>query len=174
VSSFRREYLPPTEEGWLYVSATLDLYGRPVVGWAMSDRMTTDLTMDALKMAADYREIAPGLIHDSDKGSQYTDGEFQQLLKDWGIEVSMNGVGSWYDNAPMESFFETLKGQWVHQSTYRARQEAMSDSFYCIEAFHNRHRIHSLIGYLSPIACGRLYHQGTNLVKLPVRRIGGT
>jgi transposase InsO family protein len=152
----------PTDEGWLHLSATLDLCSRRVVGWAMSDRMTSDLTMDALKMAVNRREIAPGLIHHSDQGSQYTAGEFQQLLKDWGIEVSMNGVGSWYDNAPMESFFATLKSEWVHHATYRTRQEAMTDLFYYIEVFYNRRRIHSALGYLSPAAYEQLHYQGVS------------
>ena len=153
----------PTEEGWLYLAAVLDLYSRRIVGWAMSDRMTSDLTMDALRMAVYQREVGPGLIHHSDQGSQYTDGEYQQMLKDWGIQVSMNGVGTWYDNAPMESFFSTLKSEWVHHRTYRTRDEARTDLFYYIEVFYNRHRLHSALGYLSPETCEQLYHQDSHL-----------
>ena len=149
----------PTEEGWLYLAAALDLYSRRIVGWAMSDRMTDDLTLSALRMAIQQREIDPSLIHHSDQGSQYTSGEYQQMLKDWGIEVSMNGVGTWYDNAPMESFFGTLKSEWVHHQTYRTRDEARTDLFYYIEAFYNRRRLHSAIGYLSPAHYEQLYHQ---------------
>jgi len=104
----------PTQEGWLYLAAILDLYSRLIVGWAMSDRMTSALTLDALKMAIQQRKPGPGLIHHSDQGSQYTDSTYQSLLKDHNIQVSMNGVGSWYDNAPMESFFGSLKSEWVH------------------------------------------------------------
>ena len=148
----------PTEEGWLYLAVVLDLYSRRIVGWAMSDRMTADLTMRALMMAMQYREVTPDLIHHSDQGSQYTDGEYQQMLKDWGVQVSMNGVGTWYDNAPMESFFGTLKSEWVHHRAYRTRQEARADIFYYIEAFYNRRRLHSALGYLSPDAYEELYH----------------
>jgi transposase InsO family protein len=153
----------PTEEGWLYLAAVLDLYSRRVVGWAMSDRMTSDLTLDALSMAVNQREVGPGLIHHSDQGSQYTDGEYQQMLKDWGIQVSMNGVGTWYDNAPMESFFGTLKSEWVHHRTYRTRDEATTDLFYYIEAFYNRRRLHSALGYLSPETYEQLHHQSSHL-----------
>jgi putative transposase len=149
----------PTQEGWLYLAVTLDLYSRRVVGWAMLDRMTSDLTMNALKMAVCQRDVGPGLIHHSDQGSQYTDGEYQQMLKDWGIEVSMNGVGSWYDNAPMESFFGTLKSEWVHHCAYHTRDEARTDLFYYIEAFYNRRRLHSALDYVSPEAYELLYHQ---------------
>ena len=152
-----------TGEGWLYLAVVLDLYSRRIVGWAMSDRMTAELTMRALRMALNNRQVAPGLIHHSDQGSQYTDGEYQQMPRDWGVEVSMNGVGSWYDNAPMESFFGTLKSEWVHQRTYGTREEAQADIFYYIEAFYNRHRLHSALGYLSPADFEALYHQGAGL-----------
>jgi transposase InsO family protein len=152
-----------TDEGWLYLAIVLDLYSRRVVGWGMSDRMTSDLTKGALQMALQRREIDAGLIHHSDQGSQYTDGDYQQMLKDWGIEASMNGVGTWYDNAPMESFFGTLKGEWVHHSAYRTRDEARADLFYYIEAFYNRRRLHSALGYLSPESYELLYHRGADL-----------
>jgi len=103
----------PTQEGWLYLAAVLDLYGRRIVGWAMSGRMTSDLTRDASKMAIHRRQPEADLIHHSDRGSQYTAGEYGQLLKDWDIQVSMNGVGTWYDNASMESFFGSLKSESV-------------------------------------------------------------
>jgi len=141
----------PTAEGWLYLAAVLDVFSRRIVGWAMSDRMTTDLTIRALKMALEHRAIEPGLVHHSDQGSQYTAEDYQQLLKDWGIEVSMNGKGSWYDNAPMESFFGTLKTERVHHCAYRTRNEGRTDVFYYIEAFYNRRRLHSALGYFSPV-----------------------
>ncbi len=149
----------PTQEGWLYLAAVLDLYSRRIVGWAMSGRMTSDLTRDALKMAIRQRQPGADLIHHSDQGSQYTAGEYQQLLKDWDIQVSMNGVGTWYDNAPMESFFGSLKSEWVHHRVYCTRDEARSDIFYYIEAFYNRRRLHSSLDYLSPEAYEQLYHQ---------------
>jgi transposase InsO family protein len=152
-----------TDEGWLYLAIVLDLYSRRIVGWAMSDRMTSDLTKDALQMALQRRDIEAGLIHHTDQGSQYTAGDYQQMLKDWGIEPSMNGVGTWYDNAPMESFFGTLKGEWVHHCTYRTRDEARADLFYYIEAFYNRRRLHSALGYLSPESYELLYHQRAGL-----------
>ena len=139
-----------TEEGWLYLATVLDLYSRQIVGWAMSDRMTSDLTLAALKMAIQQRKPDPGLIHHSDQGSQYTDTTYQALLKNHNIQASMNGVGSWYDNAPMESFFGTLKSEWVYHRVYRTRDEARSDIFYYIEVFYNRRRLHSSLGYLSP------------------------
>lgn len=149
----------PTQEGWLYLAAVLDLYGRRIVGWAMLDRMTSDLTMGALKMAIRQRQPDLDLIHHSDQGSQYTDGAYQALLKDYNIQVSMNGVGTWYDNAPMESFFGTLKSEWVNHRVYRTRDEARTDIFYYIEAFYNRRRIHSSLDYLSPEAYEQIYHQ---------------
>jgi len=139
-----------TLEGWLYLAAVLDLYSRRIIGWAMSDRMTSDLTVDALKMAIVQRQPILALLHHSDQGSQYTDGTYQALLKDHGIQVSMNGVGTWYDNAPMESFFGTLKSEWVYHRVYHTRDQARSDIFYYIEAFYNRRRLHSSLGYLSP------------------------
>jgi putative transposase len=149
----------PTLEGWLYLATILDLYTRRIVGWAMSDRMTSDLTKSALEMAISQRQPDPGLIHHSDQGSQYTDGTYQALLKDHGIRASMNGVGSWYDNAPMESFFGTLKSELVHHYAYHTRDEAKADLFFYIEAFYNRRRLHSALDYLSPEAYEQLFCQ---------------
>jgi putative transposase len=149
----------PSQEGWLYLAAVLDLYSRRIVGWAMLDRMTSDLTMAALKMAIRQRQPDLDLIHHSDQGSQYTDGLYQALLKDRGIQVSMNSVGSWYDNAPMESFFGSLKSEWVNHRVYHTHDEARTDIFYYIEAFYNRRRLHSSLDYLSPEAYEQIYHQ---------------
>ena len=147
------------KKGWLYLAAVLDLYSRRIVGWAMSDRMTSDLTLTALKMAIRQRQPEISLIHHSDQGSQYTDGKYQQLLKDHSIQVSMNGVGTWYDNAPMESFFGTLKSEWVYHHVYCTRDEAKSDLFYYIEAFYNRQRLHSALDYLSLEEYEQFYYQ---------------
>jgi transposase InsO family protein len=149
----------PTQEGWLYLAAVLDLYARRIVGWSMSDQMTSALTISALQMAIRQRRPQLSLLHHSDQGSQYTDGQYQALLKKHGIQVSMNGAGTWYDNAPMESFFGTLKSERVYHYLYRTRNEARSDLFFYIEGFYNRRRRHSALGYLSPEAYELLYYQ---------------
>lgn len=157
----------PTLEGWLYLATVLDLYPRRIVGWAMSDRITADLSRAALRMALQQRHPQPGLIHHSDQGSQYTDGTYQTLLKDYGIQPSMNGVGTWYDNAPMESFFGTLKSELIYLGTYRTRNEARTSVFSYIEMFYNRRRRHSSLGYLSPDAYEQLYYQQRELCLTP-------
>jgi transposase InsO family protein len=149
----------PTAEGWLYLAVLLDLYSRRIIGWAMSDRMTTDLTLAALGMALCEREPGADLIHHSDQGSQYTDGRYQDTLKAHGIEPSMNSVGTWYDNAPMESFFGSLKRERVHHCAYQTRHEARPDVFYYIEGFYNRTRLHSSLGYLSPVAYENVHNR---------------
>ncbi len=152
-----------TLEGWLYLATILDLYSRRIVGWAMSDQITSTLTVAALKMALQQRQPTAGLIHHSDQGSQYTDQGYQALLKDHGIRASMNGVGSWYDNAPMESFFGTLKSELVYHCLYHTRTEARTDLFSYIEAFYNRRRRHSALDYLCPEAYEQLYYQQLEL-----------
>jgi len=150
-----------TEEGWLYLAAIMDLFSRRIVGWAMSKRMTRELTLRALDMAIRRCQPESGLIHHSDQGSQYTDSEYQAVLVAHSIVASMNGVGTWYDNAPMESFFGTLKSELVHHRAYRTRAEASPDLFYYIEAWYNRRRLHSALGYESPEVYEQLYHNGT-------------
>lgn len=147
----------PTQEGWLYLAIVLDLFSRRIVGWAMSEHMTDKLTLAALRMALLLRQPGLGLLHHSDQGSQYTSHAYQALLQDWNIQVSMNGVGSWYDNAPMESFFGTLKNELVHHTHYLTRDEAQADLFFYIEGFYNRHRLHSAIDYFSPEAYEQIY-----------------
>lgn len=149
----------PTQEGWLYLAAVLDLYARRIVGWAMADRMTGDLTLTALEMALRQRQPRLALLHHSDQGSQYTDGQYQALLKKNGIQISMNGAGTWYDNAPMESFFGTLKSERVHHLVYRAHSEARTDLFQYIEGFYNPRRRHSSLDYLSPADYEKHYYQ---------------
>jgi putative transposase len=141
-----------TAEGWLYLASILDLFSRRIVGWSMSERMTSALVENALDMAVDQRQPSSGLIHHSDQGSQYTGHVYQQLLSKYDIQTSMNSVGSYYDNAPMESFFGTLKNELVHHTVYHTRQEARTDLFFYIEAFYNRRRRHSALGYVSPDA----------------------
>jgi putative transposase len=148
----------PTLEGWLYLASVLDLFSRKIIGWAMAERMTTDLTLAALEMAIRQRRPGAGLIHHSDQGSQYTDQRYQAVLKAHEIQCSMNGVATWYDNAPMESFFGTLKREHVYHCLYRTRNEARPDVFQYIEGFYNRRRLHSSLDYLSPEAYEQLYH----------------
>ena len=148
-----------TQEGWLYLAVVLDLFSRRIVGWAMSARMTSDLVLDALNMAIQHRQPPPGVLHHSDRGSQYTGRLYQQLLKDKGFQVSMSGTGNCYDNAPTESFFGSLKTEHVHHANYKTRMEARSDIFFYTEAFYNRQRRHSTLGYLSPDAYETTYYQ---------------
>ncbi len=149
----------PTQEGWLYLAVIMDMYSRYIVGWAMSERMTEKLTLSALMMALKRRQPTPGLIHHSDQGSQYTGRAYQAMLERRGIQASMNGAGTWYDNAPMESFFGTLKSETVHHVTYCTRDEARGGLFSYIEMFYNRRRIHSALGYLAPEEYERIYFQ---------------
>jgi putative transposase len=140
----------PTREGWLYLSVVMDLYSRKIVGWSMKAEMTTELVEDALKMALYERQPDPGLLHHSDRGSQYASSQIRQLLDVHHITVSMSRTGNCYDNAVMESFFSTMKGEWVNFQTYRTRAQACQDIFAYIAGFYNRVRLHSTLGYLSP------------------------
>lgn len=139
-----------TRQGWLYLAAVLDLWSRRVIGWSMSARMTSDLPERALKMALMQRSPDAGLVHHSDQGSQYRSSSYQQILREHQIRVSMNGAGAWSDNAPMESFFATLKRECVGETVYGTRAEARRALFAYIEAFYNRVRLHSSLGYQSP------------------------
>jgi putative transposase len=140
----------PTGEGWLYLAAVLDLATRKVVGWAMRDHMRTELTLGALIMAAQRQRPGPGLIHHSDRGSQYAAEAYAQQLALMGAKPSMSRTGCCYDNAPMESFFHSLKVELVHQHRWTTCEEARRDLFVYIESYYNRQRIHSAIGYLTP------------------------
>jgi putative transposase len=139
-----------TAEGWLYLAAVLDLYSRKIVGWAMRDHMRTELPQAALMMAIQRQRPAPGLIHHSDRGSHYASSEYQAVLANSGITPSMSRKGNCWDNAPMESFFHTLKTELVHHKHYATKEEAKRDLFHYIEAYYNRRRIHSALGYLTP------------------------
>lgn len=140
----------PTREGWLYLAAILDLYSRIVVGWSMSSRMTRTLVLDALEMAVGRRRPGPGLLHHSDRGSQYACGDYREALSAHGMRCSMSRKGDCWDNAPMESFFHTLKTELAHHRDYQARWQAKADIFEYIEVFYNRSRRHSALGYLTP------------------------
>lgn len=141
----------PTDEGWLYLAAVLDLCSRKIVGWAMRDHMRTELPLAALTMALQQQRPKSGFIHHSDRGSQYASGEYQQALITAGAIPSMSRKGNCWDNAPMESFFHTLKTERVHHRHYSTKEEAKRDLFQYIEGFYNRQRIHSAIGYLTPL-----------------------
>jgi putative transposase len=139
-----------TWEGWLYLAAVQDAYSRRIVGWAMTEHMRTELVADALQMAVHRRRPEPGLVHHSDQGAQYVSLGFGQQARDAGIAVSMGSKGDAYDNAVAESFFATLKKELVHRQSWPSRRDLSSAVFEYIEAFYNRQRRHSTLGYLSP------------------------
>jgi len=140
-----------TWEGWLYLAAVQDAYSRAIVGWSMAEHMRAELVVDALEMAVARRRPAPGLIHHSDQGSQYVSVAFGQAARDAGIARSMGSKGSCFDNAVAESFFATLKKELVHRRSWPTRRELTSEVFEYVEAFYNRARRHSTLGYLSPM-----------------------
>ena len=150
----------PTGEGWLYLAVILDLCSRFAVGWAMSARMTDELTLDALGMALARRRPPQGLLHHSDRGSQYASGDYQQVLAQHGIMCSMSRRGDCWDNAVAESFFATLKVELVHDATWETRMTARTELFDYIERFYNGQRRHSALGYLSPRAFEQRHLQG--------------
>jgi len=139
-----------TDEGWLYLAIVLDLFNREVVGWSLKPSMTADLVTDALTMAWFRRRPAPGTLFHSDRGSQYASHEFQSRLAAYGMRSSMSRKGNCWDNAPTESFFNSLKNERVHATRYRTHQEAKADLFEYIEVFYNRSRRHSSLGLVSP------------------------
>jgi len=152
-----------TAEGWLYVCCVLDLFSREIVGWSMKERMTQDIVLDALTMAKLRRRPAPGLVFHSDRGSQYASRAVRDWLADNGAAQSMSGVGACYDNAPMESFWHTMKVERVHGAAYETREAAKRDIFAYIEGFYNCDRRHSILGYLSPREYARQFHLNGDL-----------
>jgi putative transposase len=141
----------PTDEGWLYLAAVMDLFSRKIVGWAMRDHLRTELAATALMMAVQRQRPAAGLIHHSDRGVQYASYDYRAALNAAGMTASMSRKADCFDNAPMESFFHTLKTELVHHRQYATRADARRDIFAFIEGFYNRTRLHSAIGYISPI-----------------------
>jgi len=139
-----------TEEGWLYLAAVMDLASRRIVGWSMSDRIKADLVCDALKSAYWRRKPAPGLIAHTDRGSQYASSRYRALIKDFRMTQSMSRRANCWDNAPMESFFKTLKVERIYQLRYGTRAQARLDIVDWIEGFYNLERMHSSIGYRTP------------------------
>ena len=141
----------PTEEGWLYLAAVLDLFARRVVGWSTGADLSRELPLRALEQALQRRHPAPGLIHHSDRGTQYASDDYQELLATQGMIASMSRTGNCYDNAAMESFFASLKNERVHLGRYSTRSAATRDLVDYIEVFYNRIRRHSTLNYLSPV-----------------------
>jgi len=139
-----------TQEGWLYLAVVIDLCSRKVVGWSMSSRMKAQLVCDALKMAIWRRRPTAGLIHHSDRGSQYASKAFRRLLKAHGFKGSMSRKGDCWDNAVVESFFGSLKQERVQWRSYQTRYEAQQDILEYISMFYNSYRLHSYLGYTSP------------------------
>lgn len=147
-----------TDEGWLYLSAILDLYSRKVVGWSMDQTMETSLVTRSLDMALANRCPADGVIHHSDRGSQYASNEYRQRLAQAGITISMSRRGNCHDNACAESFWARLKVELVYRHRFATRTDARKAIFEYIEVFHNRTRIHSAIGFVTPHAYEEAYH----------------
>ncbi len=139
-----------TDEGWLYFAGVLDLYSRKVVGWSMGERITGQLTRDALSQAIRRRCPGSGLLHHSDRGRQYASGKYRKLLSVHGMISSMSRKGNCYDNAVMESFFGTLKTELIYFERFATRREAKAKIFEYVEMFYNRRRRHSSLGYKSP------------------------
>jgi transposase InsO family protein len=140
-----------TREGWLYLAVVLDLASRRVVGWAMRHTLERGLALDALRMALGQRQPAAGVLHHSDRGSQYASGEYQALLTQHGMTCSMSRKGDCWDNAVVESFFATLKAEVVDAADWATREEARAALFEYIEVWYNRQRRHSSLGYRSPV-----------------------
>jgi len=141
----------PTGEGWLYLAAIEDLATREIVGWSMADHLRAGLCVDALVMALQRRRPPRGLVHHSDRGVQYASTPYRDVLERHGIEQSMSRRGNCLDNAPMESFFASLKTEHVHQARFRTRAEARAAVFDYVEIFYNRQRLHSALGYRTPV-----------------------
>lgn len=141
-----------TAEGWLYLAVVLDLFSRRIVGWQLSDRMKRGLAMDALRRAIALRRPPPGLIHHSDRGSQYCSEDYRRLMREHGLIASMSGRGNCYDNAMVETVFKTIKAELIWRTAFATRADASRAIGRYIEGFYNPRRRHSSLGYLSPAA----------------------
>ena len=149
----------PTDEGWLYLAGHKDLCSGEVVGYAMSNRMTRTLVSQSLFRAVASKRPPKGLIHHSDRGSQYCSLDYQKLIEQFAMKASMSRKGNCYDNAPMESFWGTLKQELVHHRRYHTRQEAIQEITEYIEIFYNRQRKQKRLGYLSPAAFEKKFYE---------------
>jgi transposase InsO family protein len=150
----------PTDEGWLYLAGHKDLCTHEIVGYAMGERLTRNLVSQSLFRAVAAKHPAKGLMHHSDRGSQYCSHEYRSLLGEFGLEASMSGAGNCFDNAPMESFWGTLKQELIHHRHYTTRQEAIRDITEYIEIFYNRQRRQARLGFLSPAAYAQRFYAG--------------
>jgi transposase InsO family protein len=150
----------PTDEGWLYLAGHKDLFNGEIVGYAMGERLSKNLVGQSLLRAVATKRPEKGLLHHSDRGSQYCSHEYRGLLDECGLEASMSESGNCFDNAPMESFWGILKQELIHHRHYRSRQEAMEDITEYIEIFYNRQRLQARLGYLSPTAYAQTYYAG--------------
>jgi putative transposase len=150
----------PTDEGWLYLAGHKDLFNGEIVGYAMGERMTRNLISESLLRAIGMKRPARGLLHHSDRGSQYCSLEYRQLLDKLGMQVSMSGKGNCFDNAPMESFWGMLKQELIYQYHFRTRSEARQAIMEYIELFYNRQRIQAKLGFLSPVTYAQKYYAG--------------
>jgi len=148
----------PTEEGWLYLAGHKDLFMGEIVGYAMGTRITKNLVSQSLFRAVAAKRPGPGLIHHSDRGSQYCAHEYRKLMNQFKMRASMSRKGDCYDNAPMESFWGTLKSELVHHSRYKTREQAIREITEYIEVFYNRQRRQARLGYLSPAVYERQFY----------------
>lgn len=140
-----------TDEGWLFLATVIDLYSRKVVGWSMSESLKSKIAVDAIEMAIAARKPAPGLIHHSDRGVQYACGDYQKVIQREKMQPSMSRKGDPWDNSVAESFFSTLKKELIHDAKFETREQARREIFDFIEVFYNRRRMHSYLGYMSPV-----------------------
>jgi putative transposase len=150
----------PTDEGWLYLAGHKDLYTGEIVGYAMGERLTRNLVSESLLRAVSLKRPGEGLMHHSDRGTQYCSQEYRQMLAHFKLVVSMSGKGNCYDNAPMESFWGTLKQELIYHRHYASRREAIQDITEYIEIFYNRQRRQTRLGFLSPAAYEQKYYAG--------------
>ena len=140
-----------THEGWLYLAVVMDLASRRIVGWSLDDRLERYLPLSALSMALRHRRPLPGLLHHSDRGTQYASREYREFLDEEGIIASMSRLGDCWDNAVVESFFATLKTELASDSDWKTREEAKRAVVHFIEIWYNRKRRHQTLGYLTPV-----------------------
>ena len=152
----------PTKMGWLYLAVVMDLFSRRIVGWSMSDTIDSQLVQSAMKMALAGRNPDAGVIHHSDRGVQYACGDFQKLLKDNKAVCSMSRKGNCWDNACVESFFGSLKNEWVKGKIYKTFDDAKKDIFNYMEMFYNRKRRHASLGYVSPVVYEKMHEMNQN------------
>ena len=140
-----------SQQGWIYLAVVIDLHSRRVVGWSIDRRLKKALVIRALLMAVNLRKPPPGLIHHSDRGSQYASHDYQKLLLQYGMIGSMSRKGNCWDNAPVERFFSSLKREWTGNRLYRTREEAIADVREYVAVYYNSKRLHSTLGYTTPM-----------------------